>query len=240
MFEANAQRLLNELRPDALVLDVGGWACPFNRAQWILDAEPFETRGYYRTFGGPPSQGGEREWFSKDTWVQRDICAREAWPFADKQFDFVICSHTLEDVRDPVWVCSELNRVGKAGYIEVPARVEEQTPGVHGNWVGWSHHHWLVDIDEGHVQFVLKPHLLHGRPEFWVDRDWTHSLAPEDRISRLSWESSFEYSERIFIDSDELHSYLRGEVDRNVGVTAESRGARHLFRRVRRALRRPG
>src|SRR6187401_3041518 len=100
MLESNAQKLLAELQPAHQVLDVGGWACPFNRAQWVLDAEPYETRGFYRTFGGPPSQGGDVEFFSKDTWVQRDICAREPWPFADKQFDFVICSHTLEDIRD--------------------------------------------------------------------------------------------------------------------------------------------
>lgn len=77
MFEPNVDALLARLQPDDLVLDVGGWACPFNRAQWILDAQPYETRGFYRTFGGPPFQGGEREWFCRETWVQRDICARD-------------------------------------------------------------------------------------------------------------------------------------------------------------------
>src|SRR5947199_219349 len=120
MHEPNVTTLLQFLKPEDQVLDVGGWACPFNRAQWILDAEPFETRGFYRTFGGAPSQGGDVERFCKDTWVQRDICHHDPWPFRDKQFDFVICSHTLEDVRDPLWVCSELFRVGKRGYIEVP------------------------------------------------------------------------------------------------------------------------
>ena len=51
MLEPNVQKLLSELQPTDQVLDVGGWACPFNRAQWILDAQPFETRGFYRTFG---------------------------------------------------------------------------------------------------------------------------------------------------------------------------------------------
>jgi hypothetical protein len=104
MFEPNVQRLLESLDPTNRVLDVGGWACPFNRAQWVLDSEPYETRGFYGTFGGPPSQGGDRESFSVERRVRRDICAREPWPFDAKSFDFAVCSHVLEDVRDPLWV----------------------------------------------------------------------------------------------------------------------------------------
>ena len=58
----------------------------------------------------------------------------------------MICSHTLEDVRDPIWVCSEIQRVAKAGYIEVPSRLEEQSYGFQGPWVGWGHHHWLIEV----------------------------------------------------------------------------------------------
>src|SRR5438105_14790259 len=116
----SVQEVLDCIKPGDRVLDVGGWACPFNRADWILDSEPYETRGFYGTIGLPASQGGDKEHFSKETWVQRDICEHHPWPFADKTFDFSICSHTLEDIRDPLFVCSELIRVSKAGYIEVP------------------------------------------------------------------------------------------------------------------------
>jgi hypothetical protein len=37
----------------------------------------------------------------------------------------VICSHTLEDIRDPLWVCSEMIRIGKAGYIELPRGLQK-------------------------------------------------------------------------------------------------------------------
>src|SRR5687767_7520530 len=185
MFDANVTCLLGTLSPEALVLDVGAWASPFNRAQWILDGEPFETRGYYRTFGGPASQGGEREWFSKETWVQRDICAREPWPFSDKQFDFVVCSHTLEDIRDPLWVCSELRRVARAGYIEVPSRLEEQTWGVQGNFVGWTHHRWLIDVTDRRIDFTQKVHGLHGRPRWYFPNTFLHDLDEGDRVQTL-------------------------------------------------------
>ena len=95
-------RLAREIADDALVLDVGGWITPYTRADWVIDLMPYETRGRL----GRQGTGEER--FSADTWVQRDICDREPWPFDDNQFDFAICGHTLEDVRDPIWVCGEL------------------------------------------------------------------------------------------------------------------------------------
>jgi uncharacterized protein YbaR (Trm112 family)/bifunctional DNA-binding transcriptional regulator/antitoxin component of YhaV-PrlF toxin-antitoxin module len=44
----------------------------------------------------------------------------ENLPFRDKAFDFVIASHVLEHSSDPARFLSELQRVAKAGYIEVP------------------------------------------------------------------------------------------------------------------------
>ena len=196
VFEPNAQRLLAELDPDALVLDVGGWACPFNRAQWVLDAEPYETRGYYRTFGGPPSQGGDLEWFSNDTWVQRDVCARDPWPFSDKQFDFVICSHTLEDIRDPLWACSEIIRVGKAGYIEVPSRAFETTRGVERrNMAGLSHHRWLIDISGDEICFLPKYHMLHTDWRFTIPKAFLESRGEAAAVQWLWWKDTFQYRE---------------------------------------------
>jgi hypothetical protein len=196
MLEANAARLLDSLPAQALVLDVGGWACPFNRAQWILDAEPFETRGFYRTFGAAPSQGGAREWFCRDTWVQRDICGREPWPFGDKQFDFVICSHTLEDVRDPLGVCAELVRVGKAGYIEVPSRAFESTLGMERpHMAGLSHHRWLIDIDGSEIRFLQKYHMIHSHWRFTVPKAYLQTRAPEAAVQWLWWNDTFRFRE---------------------------------------------
>ena len=42
------------------------------------------------------------------------------YPFKAKEFDFIICSHVLEHLDDPVRVCAEFSRIAKAGYIEVP------------------------------------------------------------------------------------------------------------------------
>ena len=34
------------------------------------------------------------------------------YPFTDKQFDYIICTHVLEHLADPVRACQELSRIG--------------------------------------------------------------------------------------------------------------------------------
>lgn len=220
----------------ARVLDVGGWACPLSRADVVVDLMPYATRGLY---GWNGDRDAER--FGPDSWVQHDICGRAPFPFADDSFDLVVCSHTLEDIRDPVWVASELSRVGRAGYVEVPSRLEEQSWGVNGAWVGWSHHHWLIDVDQAarYVEFVFKPHGLH-RP---APNPWTFSpafaanLSPQERVSTLWWEGSFTAAEHQFYDLAEQLEWLAAPVRAHAHrdpAPAEGRRAR-LARRLRRA-----
>jgi hypothetical protein len=198
----SAERIGELLADSDTVLDIGGWAAPFARADWVVDLLPYESRGLYAEVD--PSA----ERFDASTWIVRDVCDREPLPFDDRSFDFVVCSHTLEDIRDPVWVCSEIERVGKAGYIEVPSRLEEQTFGVHGQWVGWSHHHWLIDIGEGGIEFVFKPHALHGTEAAHFAAGFADTLSPAERVQSLFWERSFNYAERVFTEPAELDAYL--------------------------------
>jgi SAM-dependent methyltransferase len=212
MLDSSAASILDQLDPADLVLDVGGGASPFARADWVIDLMAYEQRGLYGSGVDPAT-----ERFTPDTWVRRDMCDREPWPFADRQFDYSICSHTLEDVRDPVFVCSELIRVSKAGYIEVPSRLEEQAYGVHGPWIGWSHHRWLVDVTGEEIAFVSKPHLLSGRAADHFPAGFIDSLSAEDRVQQLWWRDRFGYRERIFLDAPSLDAYVGGFVAEHAG-----------------------
>jgi Methyltransferase domain len=202
MRAASVERLNRELAGDGLVLDVGGWIQPFTRADWVIDLMPYESRGRYGT------QGAGEERFSAETWVQRDICDHEPWPFEDNQFDFVTCAHTLEDVRDPIWVCHEMIRVAKAGYVEVPSRLEEHSYGFQGPWVGWGHHRWLIDITGNQMEFVMKHHVIHGPEANWFPLSFYETLSEEQKAQTLWWEGSFEYGERIMMSGPELDPYL--------------------------------
>jgi SAM-dependent methyltransferase len=209
MFEPNVTRVLDLIGPSDLVLDIGGWARPFNRADYVIDAEPYATRGYCGT-----AQGGERERFTNDTWIQRDICDHRPFPFGDKRFDFVICSHTLEDVRDPVWVCAEMIRVAKGGYIEVPSRVAESSRGVEPGQVGWSHHRWLIDIDDSSVTFLMKYHMIHSRMRFSMPASYLRNLPEHKTVQWLFWIDRFAYRERTIHGVDRIAGELDGFVRR--------------------------
>lgn len=215
MLPSATERILRELPDDAVVLDVGGWAEPFARADWVIDLMPYATRGLY---GAPVDPAAER--FGEATWVVRDVCDRDPWPFADGQFDFAICSQTLEDLRDPVGVCRELQRVARAGYLEVPTRLAEQSKGVEGDWPGWSHHHWFCDPEDGGIAFTFKHHVVH-RPG--NHRDDGAALALEDRVWGLFWEGSFPYRERVLFDPHELEAELRATVETKRTVSSVSR-----------------
>jgi hypothetical protein len=230
MLPESAARLDAELPDGALVLDVGGWGCPYRRADWVVDQMPYETRGLYGFDGAAPERT------SSERWIQRDICDREPLPFADDFFDFVICSQTLEDLRDPVWVCHELCRVGKAGYIEVPSRLEEQTWGVHGPWVGWSHHHWLADVADNHIDFVFKHHILHGKPEARFPRGFADQLTPSQRVQQLWWSGEFSFRERVLNGPDETDAYFESFVATEMARRGLSLPAPSRLRRLAHAL----
>ena len=94
---------------DALVLDIGSGDKPHWRADVLLDRYLDPAHGGQRS--GRAAARVSRPMFDADA---------GAMPFADGAFDYVVCSHVLEHVVDPAAVAAEMQRVAKAGYIEVP------------------------------------------------------------------------------------------------------------------------
>jgi len=193
MFTNNIPKILSQIGPTDRVLDIGGWAQSFARADYVMDAMPYETRGWLKQ---PAASGAhvEKEHFSAATWIQRDMCDRTPWPFEDKFFDYVVCSHTLEDIRDPLWSCSEILRVGKRGYIEVPSKLYEFTFDPAMGMVGQPHHRWLVTIEGTRLTFEMKYHSIH-KPGFHLPAYARVGRPPEDEVQWLFWNDHFDYQE---------------------------------------------
>ncbi len=203
MIKENELKILKELKSRGIVLDIGGWDKPFNRANYVLDIHSFETRGFHG------NQGGNKEFFNKKTWIIHDVNSKERWPFRDNQFDFVICSHLLEDIRDPIWLCSEIMRVGKAGYIEIPSMNVELTKGVMNNsYAGYYHHRWLVEIKNNKIIFRFKPHFIHNNKRFHFPKRFLKKLTEKEKIDFLFWNKRFQSEERIQISRDKSEEFI--------------------------------
>jgi hypothetical protein len=207
MNRKNAIRIAAALSESANVLDVGGGGAPFPRATHVLDAISFDDRG--RCCANLLEDVIPAR-FTRDTWRQADVCDRKPWPYANKSFDYVTCSHLLEDIRDPIWVCSELQRVAKAGYIEVPSRILEQCLGVENpTYAGYYHHRWLVTISGSRVVFQHKPHNLHTLKSAIVARiGATERINPRYESDSLEWRDSFDYVEELVFDESDMERSL--------------------------------
>lgn len=192
MLPQAVERIRTVLGGDEEVLQVGGLATPFGRADWVIDAGTYEDRGV--------AEGRER--FSRRTWLVRDACAREPWPFDDGRFAFAVCT-TLASLRDPIGVCGELARVARAGYVEVPS-IEAELAGGDARW--------LCDVDHGELVFVHKSAGVAGDPRAKVPPRWHAKLEAAERVHGLFWEERLPARERLVAEPelvDELAERLR-------------------------------
>lgn len=105
------RRLHCPVSTEALVLEVGSGGNPYARANVLLDA--FEVTR-------------QRHWVPLKADRPTVLGFVEHLPFRDKAFDFIIASHVLEHSADPAGFLGELQRVGRAGYIEVPDALMER------------------------------------------------------------------------------------------------------------------
>lgn len=106
------------------------------------------------------------------------------YPFPDKYFDFLICSHVLEHLNDPVRTCHEFSRIAKAGYIEVPYYCAdvfiENNNNIH-NWLcAFNQEHriirffprkkWLTQIPPQKINIFMRFILqLNNQSVLWRD-----------------------------------------------------------------------
>lgn len=195
-----AFEILDNLPKDLSVLDIGGASAPFKRATHIVDIVPWS--GVYVD----KAKGHGDVLFNENNYTQFDICSREKWPFIDKQFDYSVCSHVLEDIRDPLWVCSEIIRTSKAGYIEIPSRLYETTFGLEAkNLAGASHHRWVVDLHENRLRFTFKYMYVHSKIVN-KNRGKYRTENPEMYL-RLEWSEAFNYFENWLNSGKEIFEF---------------------------------
>lgn len=165
------------------VLDVGSGDKPHWRADVLLDH--FIDAAHAGQRSGRKTAHVSRPLFDADA---------TAMPFADRAFDYSICSHVLEHVLDPGAVIDELIRVSKAGYIEVPEASSAKI-------LDFPSHLWWVRLDANTLVFTAKADRFHDaeidayirragieqRLADLLDADFDH------RIVSLRWVGTVKY-----------------------------------------------
>jgi len=190
--QGNLKKLLAKIKDTDLVLDIGGGTKPLARANYVIDFKSYQERAKQGLIGDGPEK------FNSESWISHDICSKQPFPFNNKQFDFVFCSHTLEDIKDPIWVCQEIMRIGKRGYIETPSRWIESKVGVGGKYkypkklAGFFNHLWFVEIKNDALTFTTKTPFIHIIKTFQIKNIKTPIL-------EFYWEDNFTVKENLIL-----------------------------------------
>lgn len=184
------------------VLDVGGGHNPHPRANVVVDK--YTDTNYHRS--------GNIKVLNNQKFINAD---GEHLPFADNEFDYVICCHVLEHVEDPVQFLSEIFRVGKAGYLETPSLLGEcLAPRESHKWILHEHKNCLYLADKKKLGFVGNAYYLG-----WLVQDYLpkHSLGfkiterthPNLMTVRIEWVRDFDYV--VEPEDPEIRKYFSGE-----------------------------
>lgn len=217
--------LLARIPRDARVLDIGGAESVFPRANAVLDAVAYAARKRQMQPELP-------ECFGESDWLVGDICDEKVWnAIPDQSFDFVICSHTLEDIRDPLFVCKQMIRVGRAGYLETPSRFVECARAHDEDMeAGWGHHRWILDVEGDRLIFTPKMGWAHHFD--YLGKARRKLLQNRFNIyTAVHWEGGFDYIERFpkgpVIEAENLFYFYDTFVNRKSAPVTEIRGGAH-------------
>lgn len=122
-------------------------------------------------------------------------------PFADKSFDFVYARHVVEDMFNPDNLLKEIERVGKAGYIETPSALVELSAGVDGGDAkhrGYIHHRWIVWNDGEKLNLIEKATVLeHMGFDFNLEladpMQWNTYFLWNDKLPFKHWQHDIDF-----------------------------------------------
>ena len=110
-------------------------------------------------------------------------------PFKDKEFDFVIASHVMEHVDDVEFFISELERVSKQGYIELPTMLEDNLV-----FENKKDHLWHMDFDDVEFKLLISKKVQYFEPVLTVSSiKKLNNIFRKSFIIELHWQNKIDY-----------------------------------------------
>lgn len=98
------------------------------------------------------------------------------------KWDYAVCTHTLEDINNPLFATRNIEKIAHAGLIIVPSKYRELAR-FSGVFRGYIHHRWIYDIRDN--QLVALPKI--GYIEDGVF-DNASSFLPDNEELVVEWE----------------------------------------------------
>ena len=171
-------QILKENQNNWKILDIGSNIAPVEFAQTVADVQNFSK-------------------FYEEKNKKFVLIKDKNLPFSNNQFDFVYASHVIEHVEDLSFFISELKRISRKGYIELPSILEDNLV-LSTN--SSDDHKWMFKFDD--VEKVLlvekkkqliEPFITHGVLFDSLRKNFRSSLVLE-----LYWENEIKYEFRDF------------------------------------------
>jgi len=128
-------------------------------------------------------------------WFQGSINSYEGWkPILDYveingKFDFVNCTHTLEDLAYPEAALRYLPQVAKSGFIAVPSKFWELER--RQTFRGGHHHRWIFDSRDNVLTAWPKINLIEYMIPYNEIQDQINKRCKEEL--RMFWEDTIEW-----------------------------------------------
>ena len=136
------------------------------------------------------------------------IKKNEKIPFKDKEFDYVILSHVLEHVPNLLEFVSEIERISKAGYIELPTKLNDNLVfGCDESDVG---HKWWFEFDDVNNQLLYAEKVDVLEKFITVGQIWKFQNFFEDSLLlQIYWKEKinltrrrpFKFEKKIYFSS---------------------------------------
>jgi ubiquinone/menaquinone biosynthesis C-methylase UbiE len=193
-----------KIKPSDRVLDVGGSMKQHEKLQidTLVDIIRPEEAPYGKTK------------LKAKHFVRLDL-NKDKFPFKDKEFDFCLCTHTLEDLAYPFLAIEEMGRVAKRGLIITPSMGEDMVFS-HIDFTDWltgarrvpgkAHHKWLFYSKKGILQILPKNYPLLYSGDF----HFTKWLGEEEFI--YYWGGEIKYREIKDLDFHLLIKEYKGYI----------------------------
>ena len=145
--------------------------------------------------------------FNKLNLKYTQINKNQKLPFKDKEFDYVILSHVLEHVPNLLDFVSEVERISKAGYIELPTKLNDNLVfGCDEDDIG---HKWWFEYDDIENQLVYSEKIDALEKFVTVGQIWKFEKFFSDSLFiQVHWEDKINLSRKEIVKLEKKIYFL--------------------------------